>query len=86
MLKDFAHQHQHKKQIFDIQGEHIDEERNKLKSSFSSFLNSFMINIFLFMAALITIIVTLVVIYVICSHSKLKTLVANIPLQHLKGV
>ena len=26
------------------------------------------------------------IIYVICSHSKLKTLVANIALQHLKGV
>ena len=72
--------------MFDIQGEHIDEERNKLNSSFSSFLNSFMIDMFLFVAALITIIVTLVVIYVICHYSNLKTLVANISLQPLKGV
>ena len=29
---------------------------------------------------------TLVVIYVLCSHSKVKTLVANIALKHLKGI
>ena len=45
-----------------------------------------MIDIFLFVAALITVIVTLVVIYVICSHTKLKTLVANTALQHIRGV
>ena len=39
----------------------------------------------LFSAALVTIIVTLVVIYVVCRQSKLKTLVANIALQHIKG-
>ena len=58
MLKDFVHQYQHKKQIFDIQEDHIDEERNKLNSSFSSFLNSFMIDIFLFVVTLITVLVT----------------------------
>ena len=45
-----------------------------------------MIDIFLFVAALICILVTLVVIYVVCHHSKLKMLVANIALQHLKGI
>ena len=38
------------------------------------------------MAALITVLVTLVVIYVICGDAKLKTLVANIALQHITGV
>ena len=85
MLKDFVHQYQHKKQNFDIQEEHTDEERNKLRTSISSFHNSFMIDIFLFVAALITVLVTLVAIYVICSHAKLKTLVANIVLQHIRG-
>ena len=45
-----------------------------------------MIDIFLFIAALITIMVTLVVIYVVCGHSKLTMLVANIALHHLKGI
>ena len=75
-----------KKQIFDIQEEHIDEERDKLNSTFSSFPKSFKTDIFLFEAALISILVTLVVIYMVCSHSKLRTLVANIALQHLKGI
>ena len=45
-----------------------------------------MVDIFLFVTALITIIVTMVVIYVVCSHSKLKTLVTNITLQQLRRV
>ena len=75
-----------KKQILDIEEEHIDEERNKLNIKFSSFLNSFMVDVFLYVTTLMTIIITLVVIYVVCSQSKLKTLVTNIALQHLKRV
>ena len=45
-----------------------------------------MVDVFLFVASLITIIVTLVVIYVVYGHSKLKALVTNIALQHLKEV
>ena len=45
-----------------------------------------MVDVFLFVTALITIIITVVVIYLVCSHSKLKTLVMSIALQHLKGV
>ena len=39
----------------------------------------------LFVAALLTLIVTLIVIYVVCRQSKLKTLVANIALQCIRG-
>ena len=83
-LKDFVNQFRHKKQIQDIQ-ECIDEERSKQSSKFKSFLNSFLADVLLFVAALLTIIVTLVVIYVVCGQSKLKTLVANIALQYIKG-
>ena len=69
-----------------MEEEHIDNERDKLNTNFSSFLNSFMVDVFLFVTALITIIITLVVIYVVCSHSKLKPLITNIALQHLKRV
>ena len=61
-------------------------KKNKLNSKFGSFLNRFMIDAFPFVAALVTVTVMLVVIYVVCSHSKLKSLVANIALQHFKGV
>ena len=43
-----------------------------------------MVDIFLFGTALIPKIETLIVIYVVCGNSKLKTVVANIALQHLK--
>ena len=39
-----------------------------------------------FSAALLTIIITLVVIYIVTGQSKLKTLVTNIALQHIKTV
>ena len=84
MLKDFVNQFRHKKQIQDLQ-ECIDEERSEQSSKFKSFLNSFLADILLFVAPLLTIIVTLVVIYVVCRQSKLKTLVANITLQCIKG-
>ena len=84
MLKGFVDQFRHKKQIQELQ-EHIDEERTKQSSKFGSFLNSFLADVLLFSAALLMIIVTLVVIYVVCGQSKLKTLVANIVLQHIKG-
>ena len=84
MLKDFVHQFRHKKQIQELQ-EHIDEESTKQSSKFGSFLNSFLADVPLFSAALVTIILTLVVIYMVCKKSKLKTLVANIALQHIKG-
>ena len=45
-----------------------------------------MVDVFLFMTAFITIIVMMVVIYVMCSHSKLKTLETNVALQQLKKV
>ena len=84
-MKDFVHQYKNKKKILGIQ-EHIDEERTKQSSRFGSFLNSFLGDILLFSAALVTIILTLVVIYMVCRQSKLKTLVANITLQSVKGI
>ena len=84
-LKDFVHQYKNKKKILELQ-EHIDEERTKQSSKFGSFLNSFLADICLFSAASVTIILTLVVIYVVCGQPKLKTFVANIALQHIKGI
>ena len=84
-LKDFVNQFRNKKKILDFQ-EHIDEERTKQRYKFGSFLNSFLVDVLLFSAALVTIIIMLVVIYMVCGQSKLKTLVANIALQCVKGI
>ena len=50
------------------------------------FPQQFLADILLFSAALVMIIITLVVICVVCRQSKLKTLVANIALQHIKEI
>ena len=84
MPKDFVYQYKNKKKMLQLQ-EHIDEERTKQSSKFGSFLNSFLADILLFSAALVTIIITLMIIYMVCTQAKLKTLVANIALQHIKG-
>ena len=61
-------------------------EEAKISSKFGSFLNSFLVDVLLFIAALSTVIITLVVMYMVCRQSKLKALVANLALQHTKAV
>ena len=51
-LKDFVHQFKHRKQILNIEEQHIDEERDKLNTKISSFLNSFMVDVFLFVTCI----------------------------------
>ena len=84
-LKDLVNQYKNKKKILELQGQK-DIERAKKDSKFGSFLDWFLIDILLFSATLVTIIITLVVIYLVCGQSKLKALVANIALQHAKGI
>ena len=55
-------------------------------SNFKGFISCFKVDIIGLGAALLTIIMALVVIYIVKGHSKLKTLVANIALQHMKTV
>ena len=85
MLNDFVNLYKNKEKIIELQ-EHIVEERTMQSSKFGSFLKSFLADILLFSAALVTIIIMLVVIYIAFGQSKLKTLVANIALQHVKGI
>ena len=57
-----------------------------MNSKFRTFITSFIADTLVFSAALLTAIVTLVVIYMISGQSKLKMLVANIDLQHIKAI
>ena len=73
------------------QKEHFRQERTGIRkkkeiSKFKSFLNSFLADILLFTAAIVTMIITLVMIYIMYRQSKLKAFVANIVMQHIKGV
>ena len=84
-LKEIVHQYKNIKKILEMQGQTC-EEGTKKKSKSGSFLNNFLVDILLFSAALVTMIITLVVIYMVCRQSKLKALVANLALQHAKGI
>ena len=64
----------------------LDKQHDNTKSKFKGFISSFIADIIGFSTALLTIIITLVVIYIVTGDSKLKTLVTNIALQHIKTV
>ena len=65
---------------------HVNVSHHTTKSNFKGLISSFIANIIGFAAALLTIITALVVIYIVTRHSKLKTLAANIALQHITTV
>ena len=65
---------------------HVNVSPHMTKSNFKGFISSFIADIIGFVTALLTIITALVVIYIVTRHSKLKTLVANIALQHIRTV
>ena len=49
-------------------------------------LNSFIINVFLFITAIISLLVTTLVMYILCKHMKLKMLVTSLALQQITEV
>ena len=79
-----AIQYQNKRNILDKKEQEL--EKSKETSEFKSFFNSFLADILLFAAALVMMIITLVIIYIMYRQSKLKALVTNIAVQHIKGV
>ena len=70
----------------DIQGAQIKNEKQIHNSKFKAFISSFIADAIGFTAAFLTVIVTFLIIYILTGQSKLKTLVPNIALQHVKGV
>ena len=78
-LRDLAIQYGNKKNILDKKEQELDKPKEN--SKFQLFLNSFLANVLIFMAALITLIITLIIIYIVYGQSKLKALVANIAMQ-----
>ena len=80
-LKDYIKQLQeHNKKL------HVNVSPHTTKSNFKGFISSIIADIIGFVAALLFIITALVVIYIVTSHFKLKTLVANIALQCIRTV
>ena len=81
-LKDFFHQFHHKKGSFDLQKGHNNglDLANK-----NSFFNNYTRH-FLFVTAITSLVVTSIVLYIICKHTRLKSLVTSLALQQIREV
>ena len=71
-LKDFIYKYKHKKEVFDLQERHVNNE--DLVSNKNSFFNNDIIDTFLFVTPLFSPIIATVVVSVVCKHAKLKAL------------
>ena len=83
-LKDFVHQFQHKKEIFDLKERHNNNDLDLANKNF--FFNNYTIGIFLLVTAIISLVVTTIFMCILCKHIKLKYLVAIPALQQIKEV
>ena len=83
-LKDYVHQCHHKKEIFDFQERHTNMALELPNKNF--FFNNNTIDTFLFATAIISMMVTTIVTFLLCKHTKLRTLVTNLALQQIKEV
>ena len=68
-LKDFVHQFQHKKEIFDLQERHTDKELELPNKHF--FFNNYTVDIFCLFTTIISLVVTTIVMYILCKNTKL---------------
>ena len=78
MLKDFVEQYQENKMT------NIKQENPT--SKFRKFINSFLVDTLIFIAAILTVFLILVTIYVLTSQSKLKTLITTMALQKVRAM
>ena len=78
MLKYFMEQYRENRMT-------ITKQENS-KSKFWKFINSFLVDTLIFIAAILTVILALVIIYILTGQSKLKALISTITLQRIKAV
>ena len=80
-LKEYINWYQGKRNMY------IQEVQNENNNSkFKALITSFIADVIGFMTAFLTVIIVLIIVYVLTGQSKLKMLVANIALQHVKTV
>ena len=78
MLKDFIEQYRENRMT-------ITKQENS-KSKFWKFINSFLVDTLIFIAAILTILLVLVIIYMVTGQSKLKALTTTMALQRIRAV
>ena len=77
MLKDFMEQYQENRIT-------VTKQENP-KSKFRMFINSFLVDTLIFIAAILTVFLAFVIIYVLTGQSKLKTLMNTMALQRVRA-
>ena len=85
-LKDFIHQYNHKKEIFDLNERDDKSIVTDLPNNKNFFSNNYIIDVFLLVTAVISLLVTTLAIYLLCKHKKLRMLVASLAFQQVKEV
>ena len=79
-LKEYINQYQENRRSLNIKEKRIKEP------TFNTFLSSYMVDVILFVTGILTVILTFRITYTLCRQSKLKSVVANLALQHVKTV
>ena len=83
-LKDFIHQYNCKKDIFDLTERHENMDKNLPNRSFLSV--NVIVDVFLFVTAIISLLVTTLAIYLLCKHMKLRMLVTSTANKRSRGI
>ena len=78
MLRDFIDQYQ--------ENRITTNKQESPTSKFRSFINSFLIDMLVFIGAILTVLIIFVIIYIIAGQFKLKVLVATMALQRVRAV
>ena len=79
-LREFVNQYKERRKLINLQ------ERKTKQPILDGFLHSYFANVVVFAAVVLSAILTFTVVYLLCGQSKLKTLVANIALHHIKSI
>ena len=79
ILKDSVYQYKQKKEILDK----CENQNNKISKH--SFFNSYIMDIFLFIAAILSMIAMTAIMHIVCKHAKLKAYLTGIAFQPIKG-
>ena len=79
-LKEYINQYQENRKSLDIKEKMIKEP------TFNTFLSSYMVDVILFVTGILTVILTFIITFILCGQSKLKSILANLALQHVKTV
>ena len=79
-LKEYICQYQENRKSLDIKEKRIKEP------TFNNFLSSYMVDVMLFVTGILTVILTFMIMYMLCRQLKLRSVVANLALQHVKTV